>query len=249
MLHFKEYGKGNKEAIVFIHGLGGNLRQMERQIPLSDDFYLVFVDLQGFGKSDVLSSLSFSDQAMEVFRVMDFLKIERFHVLGVSMGGVIAQEMTKIYPDRIKSIILSNTFAKIAQHIRPLFEIRTIQNALENNMKHTVENFLYDKENKENILAIKRGNTINKESYITSARQCLEVDNREFLKTLNIPALIITGQHDFAMPMVHSIELHRLIKYSEFIAIPKSAHLPNIEQPEEFNNILRTFLKQKSEIK
>lgn len=107
MLHYEISGSG-KETLVLLHGFMENLTiwdDIERY--LSEDFQLVKVDLPGLGKSSVIAETQTMDIiAEELKKLMDYLEVTEFHLLGHSMGGYVALAFAEKYPQSLKSISL-----------------------------------------------------------------------------------------------------------------------------------------------
>lgn len=107
MLHYEISGSG-KETLVLLHGFMENLTiwdDMERY--LSEDFQLVKVDLPGFGKSESIAEIQTMEIiADEVEKLMHYLEVTNFHLLGHSMGGYVALAFAEKYPQRLKSLSL-----------------------------------------------------------------------------------------------------------------------------------------------
>jgi 3-oxoadipate enol-lactonase len=97
---------GNGEAVVLIHGGGLDSRMWDGQFePLSRSYRVVRYDVRGFGRSE-LPDKPYSDHG-DLAQVLDFLKIERAHVVGLSMGGRIAVDFALSYPERVRSLVLA----------------------------------------------------------------------------------------------------------------------------------------------
>lgn len=107
MLHYEISGSG-KETLVLLHGFMENLTiwdDMERY--LSEDFQLVKVDLPGFGKSESIAEIQTMEIiADEVEKLMHYLEVTNFHLLGHSMGGYVALAFAEKYPQSLKSLSL-----------------------------------------------------------------------------------------------------------------------------------------------
>lgn len=96
------------EAVVFLHFGGGNLRMWDGVIPYFEgQYHLVLVDLKGHGKSDKPATGYHIDQlAGEVRGVMDYLKIERAHIVGSSLGAEVGLSLAANHPQRVRSLVL-----------------------------------------------------------------------------------------------------------------------------------------------
>ncbi|CAB1078936.1 Beta-ketoadipate enol-lactone hydrolase (EC [Olavius algarvensis Delta 1 endosymbiont] len=108
-LHYEEYGQG--PPMVMILGLGQDIATWQFQIPaLSQQVRLIVFDNRDSGKSSRCSDkYTTATMARDVLGLMDYLKIDRAHILGTSMGGMIAQQAALAAPGRLNSLILAST--------------------------------------------------------------------------------------------------------------------------------------------
>ncbi len=114
------------EWIVFVQGLGGHSGFWQQQIAaFKDDNRVVTHDHAGIGKSCAAPARrSVSTMAQDVIDVMDAVGAKRAHVVGHSMGGLIAQELALNWPHRIESLVIGASFARPSNYIRLLLEFR-----------------------------------------------------------------------------------------------------------------------------
>lgn len=243
MLNYEILGEENEKTIVFIHGLGGNIRNWKYQEELSKEFKLVFIDLQGFGKSPEYKNMSMTSHAQLVKKTIKELKLKKINLVGVSMGGLIVQEIMKTKQPNVQSITLVSTYEQLTKKTKIEFEKRTIKRMEKNDTKGMVERYFYDPTNRDFILTVKRGNYYNKNSYLSSARYASEVDYKENNKKIEIPTLIITGEDDKLIDYKYSKKINKSIKNSKLVLLKECGHLPNIEKHKEFNLELTNFLK------
>jgi len=110
-IYYEEYGQG--PPLVMILGLGQDITTWQFQIPaLSQHVRLIVFDNRDAGKSSRCSdNYTTADMARDVLGLMDYLEIDRAHILGTSMGGMIAQHAALTAPRRLSSLILASTTA------------------------------------------------------------------------------------------------------------------------------------------
>ena len=108
-INYKEYGQG--PPLIMVLGLGQDLATWGLQIPeLSNHFRLILLDNRDSGKSSRCSeTYTTATMAMDILGLMDYLGIDKTHLLGTSMGGMIAQHVAIMAPERVSSLILSST--------------------------------------------------------------------------------------------------------------------------------------------
>lgn len=108
-INYEEYGQG--PPLIMVLGLGQDLTTWGLQIPeLSNHFRLILLDNRDSGKSSRCSETYTTEtMAMDILGLMDYLGIDKTHLLGTSMGGMIAQHVAIMAPERVSSLILSST--------------------------------------------------------------------------------------------------------------------------------------------
>lgn len=107
-----ESGKGNTEALVLLHGIGGHIEAYAKNVvALGKEFHVVAIDFVGHGLSEKRTDIDYipSTYAALVAEVMDVLDIESAHVHGESLGGWVAGVFAARYPKRIKRLVLNTT--------------------------------------------------------------------------------------------------------------------------------------------
>jgi 2-hydroxy-6-oxonona-2,4-dienedioate hydrolase len=109
VLPFQRVGKGS--VLVLVHGYLGGSSQWQAQLPLLSQYFdVVTLDLAGYGLSSHLTArMKLTDHARDVLATLDHIGVERFHLLGHSMGGMVAQEITRQAPHRVDKLILYAT--------------------------------------------------------------------------------------------------------------------------------------------
>ena len=125
-LSYKRIGEGY--PLVLVHGYLGGQDMWQFQEVLGDNFELIMPSLAGYGESSKMTAPStIRENAIQVFELLDHLKIDTFNLLGHSMGGMIVQEMAALFPERINKLIcfgtgsigvLPNRFETIAESRR-----------------------------------------------------------------------------------------------------------------------------------
>lgn len=108
-------GDPDGEPVVFVHGLGADHEMWGPQLRSYQEsgFYLVAPDLRGHGASDSVSSFAIQDCADDLLTLLDELGLERAAVVGVSMGGTVAQRFAISNPDRVSKMVLVDTFSSV----------------------------------------------------------------------------------------------------------------------------------------
>ncbi|MFZ7944251.1 alpha/beta fold hydrolase [Neobacillus sp. 19] len=242
-LHF-----GNGEPLVLIHGLGEVKEGWQNQFELADQFELIIPDLRGHGECEKTDGISIQNFASDLIGLLKELKIENAHILGLSMGGAVAQEIYRQSPDHCRSLMLVSTF-----HFFP----KKLKGLLFKNRKKKFESVSAAGKQAEFLgrMALYSWNKDMMEIFchyfrpkhpifLESLKMCLEVNNRSLLPKINVPTLIIGGQYDSVLPVWIQACMHKLIPHSEFIIMRNTGHLAKLEAKDRFNLLLRRFLTQ-----
>ena len=215
MLNFEIKGT-NKETLILLHGFMENLfiwDDMEAQ--LLKKFKLVKIDLPGHGKSENFAEIHTMElMAEKVNEVAEFLKIEKFHLLGHSMGGYVSLAFAEKFPEKLKSLTLffSTYFAddeeKKQQREKSLRIIKenfkTYVNAgVPNLFNENEREFLEEKINLAKEIAL----STNNDGVLAAVKGMIRrTDRSEVLENLDAKILIIAGNHDNALNTQKTIE-------------------------------------------
>ncbi len=245
---------GSGPLVFFLHGIGGNRSNWTAQIEaLRHSFHAVAWDARGYGGSDDYEgALDFGDFARDALRVLDRFGAERAHLVGLSMGGRIAQDFHARFPDRVATLVLCDTRADFqesmtpgqrAEFIRlrqtPLKagkEPRDIADALVESLVAPGADDRARRQLWESIAAL------HKDSYLKTIEASLSFDRSADIDRIEVPTLLLYGEHDRLTPPAIGRALHERIAGSEFVEIEGAGHLSNIERPEAFNAALLAFL-------
>jgi pimeloyl-ACP methyl ester carboxylesterase len=253
VLHYKTYMTSESAPWVsFIHGAGGSSSIWYKQIrEFKKDHNVLLIDLRGHGKSDRgrwKKGDSFAHIADEVKDVLNELNIERTHVIGMSLGTIVAQTMAERFPERISSLVLGGAIIRL--------DIRTKLLLWTGRMtKRFIPYMLLYKLFAWIIMPKKR----HEESRLFFVNQAKKMCQKEFIKwfsltklinpyltrlqmkTNSIPTLFLMGEEDYLfMPPVE--ELVRRNEEFQLITIKDSGHVCNIDQPDIFNELSIDFI-------
>lgn len=239
--------------LVLLHGIGGGAAQWRAQLEgLADDYTMIAWDTPGYGDSDDPDGdWRMADYAERLAGLLDRLTPEPVHLLGQSWGGVLAQEFCRHRADRMRSLILSDTFPGGAA--RPEAErnasLRARLNALATMTpaemaRARLPQLVPDgtpeaiKQEIEAMLA-----AIHPAGYRQAAIALHYSDERDVLPLVSVPTLVIAGEHDRVVPLALSKQLVDGISGARLAIIPGSGHLSNQEKPDEYNANVRGFLR------
>ncbi len=238
--------------ILFLHGLGsrGNswVYQLERLSEIG--FRPIAVDIPGFGESKWNQThWSISETANELWNFMQELNLTRFNVVGISMGGTIAIQLSLNYPESIERLVLVNTFAclKPKRLNEWLYFSRRGIKSIIRGPKAQAEMVAWrvlPNENQAELRAqlINDIRSANPTAYRWAMISLAMFDVRNQLSRIQCPTLVISGDRDTTVPLQNQSELRKGIKNSEHIIIQNSGHAIIADQPEQFTQRLIQFL-------
>ncbi len=256
-LYYEMIGQGH--PLVMIRGVGSNVDHWYEQVPaLSKKFQLLVFDNRGIARSsDPGGPFSIGDMAADTIALMDAVGFSKAHVLGYSMGGMIAQEMALNHPQKVMGLILVATDCGISLRIKAQPEATKLFSEMirlgTNEAKIAAAHCLFAKQTFEkNPQVIQRYAEVSQRfpaSQKMLAKQWAAVtqhDACERLPHISSPTLTITGVEDVLIPPQNAAVLAERIPEAQMISIDGGGHLLLIEQPRQFNTAVINFLEGKS---
>jgi 3-oxoadipate enol-lactonase len=254
-LHYIDVGPKDGLPVVLIHGFPFSHEMWEPQLRvLQKQFRVIAYDLRGHGKSGVGDGQYMLEFFVDdLLGLLDYLKVAKAVVCGLSMGGYIALRAEERNPDRVLALVLADTQAKADSNeakLKRAASIKSVKTAgvdayAESFVKalFTTESLAKHAEAVENIKRIIRSNS---SIGICGALLALvsRTDTTEALARIKVPTLILVGEQDTLTPPSASIEMHDRIPNSEIHIVQNAAHMSNLEQSDEFNKHLITFLSK-----
>ena len=256
-ISYTEYGDRNGEPLLLIMGLGAPGSVWEKHVnEYKKHFRCIAVDNRGTGESDKPAGDYTTEQmADDAISAVDSLGIDKFHVSGISMGGAITQKIAIAQASRVKSCIITASWAFCDNYMKNVFEMlkTTRSNMSYANFSHMFLLWLYSaKFYSGNIDAIEESirNNINDLSPITQhafdsqAAACTSHDMRGSLDKITAPVLITAGGKDIFTPIECSEYLHKNIKNSHLEIFDGYAHTHHWEDLDRYNKITFEFINK-----
>jgi len=262
--------QGEGDPVVLIHGFGVTKEEWIGQFePLSHYFKVVRFDNRGSGKSDRPNT----PYTMELFAddtrgLMDFLKIEKAHIIGWSVGGMIAQHFAIKYPERVNKLILINTTAawpeeksglelykngQIARYEARLKDpVKTFFDAAKMGfsrnflklMKEDPEKKFHGLFSAEDLIKKSTINPATPQDIINQTHALGTHNVLDRLHLINSGTLIICAEKDRQMPKLVNLKIHEGISNSKFIVLEGVGHTSPQEKAPEVNQLIVDFLKE-----
>lgn len=243
---------GDSIPILFLHGVGSDKSAWRPQLDFFGQQRLaIAIDHPGYGESAFRRAATRDDYARAAVAVLDALDIDRAHICGLSLGGVVAIAIHALAPRRCASLTLADSFAvhphgeAIHQRAMAASEAMTMR-ALAEARAPSLLGAAADDSLREAIIETMA--RIAPEAYRLGAAAVWLADQRQRAAAINVPALVIAGSEDAITPPVLSDELARLIERSRRVTIAGAGHLANLDQPAMFNRAIAQFLVEVEEI-
>lgn len=249
-----EAGSGNALPILFLHGVGSDKSVWHPQLAhFGKARRAIAIDYPGYGESEAREGATRDDFARAALATLDALQVERAHICGLSLGGVVAIAMHALAPARCASLILADTFAvhpdghaihdrsvaaSHAMSMRDLAEARAavlLGAAASDAIKAEV---------------VATMGAIDPATYRCGAAAVWLADQRDRAAAINVPTLVLVGEEDGITPPALSQSLAEMVGSAAhdrppvtFDTIAEAGHLANLEQPAAFNAAIDLFLR------
>ena len=246
---YRQAGQG--AALVLLHGFLSDSRCWLPQLAeMSDSFTVIAWDAPGAGaSSDPPGHFTTTEYTRCLAGLLDAIGIGRAHVVGLSWGGILAQEFYRQYRERVRSLVLADTYAGWRGSLPEAVWRQRLATCLTDStgppaplVAKFVSGALSDSappEVREQFAAIVR--EFHPVGFRLMSLSSAEMDTRDLLPTIRAPTLVLWGEDDRRSPLHIAKQLHSAIPDAELAIIPRSGHVSNLEQPETFNLHVRRF--------
>jgi pimeloyl-ACP methyl ester carboxylesterase len=263
-VNYVDVGSGEREPIVFVHGLGGQWQNWLENLPrAAQDRRVIALDLPGFGLSPMpRERITIPGFGQTVDALCELLGLARVDVVGNSMGGYIGAEVAIQFPDRVDQLILVSaagiTSADIAH--RPILTFGRVAAAVATYGAARHRDIAARPKSRHVALALVARHPsllkpdlayegffkgTGKPGFDAALRASLEYDFRDRLPGIRQPTLIVWGENDSIIPVKDAHEFERLIPDSRKVVMQDTGHIAMAERPATFNNLMMEFLAER----
>ena len=248
--------RGGGDPLLLIMGLGYPSDMWYRTVPVVSRHYrTITFDNRGVGRSDSPAGpYSISQMASDAAAVLDAAGIDRAHVFGVSMGGMIAQEFALTYPSRLRSLILGCTAPGGPNAVRADNEVIEVlmqrgNMSPEEGVRAAVP-FIYDpatpRERVEEDLKVRLRAYPSAASYFAQIDGIMKFEAYSRLAQINGPTLVIHGHHDRLVPPGNGELIANRIPGAKLVMLKDASHIFVTDQPDAAHRAVLSFLSEAS---
>ncbi len=244
--------QGTRQPIVFIHGLGSSTRDWENEVNyFAKNYQVITIDLRGHGKSEKpnhhYSVPLFSTDIAQFIQTVINTPV---HLVGHSLGGMIAFQLAIDHPELLKSLCIINSgpsviFPSLISKLRFLMRLISVRIFGMHQISHALAKMLFP--NPQQITLknqfIQRWMENDPHGYLNSLHAFHDWDVTAKLSTIKCPTLILASDHDYT-PVTYKQFYTRLIPNAELTVIVNSFHMANLDQPDAVNKALENFLNK-----
>ena len=254
MLHYKTIQSSNLDRwVVMVHGAGGSIEVWFRQVAdFARHFNLLLVDLAGHGGSENVSfekGFNFLNAAEQVMEVVNHLKIEKGHFVGLSLGSIVVRLIAKHHPEKVESMVLAGAVTKISSKVMALITLATTFKRIipYSLIKRVLAKLIIpqDKYNKSKALFLNTAKKLSFDSFL----KWLELGEgvAKFIKDLfdeciSIPTLYLMGEDDrLFLPQVKQT-VSNSNGNASLVIVPNAGHVCNVDNKSFFNRQTIDFM-------
>ncbi|MEP7241017.1 MAG: 3-oxoadipate enol-lactonase [Devosia sp.] len=249
-LHYQLIGSPrSRQVLVFVNSLGTDFRiWRDVVVRLAGDFAVLLYDTRGHGLSEVgPTPYTMATLAEDLAALLDHLGIRNATICGVSVGGVIAQQLHALRPDLVGALILCDTLGKIGDDA---FWARRIAAIEAHGIDAVADGILerwftpsFRRPGSPDYAGYRAMLTRQPvEGYLATCAALRDADLRPFSRGIDVPTICIVGDEDGSTPPDAVADFARTIPRARFELIKDCGHLPSIEQPESLVAIMRAFI-------
>ena len=249
---YDDEGTGD-DVLVLVHGHPFDRSMWRPQIDhfSANGWRVIAADLRGYGESTVVPGITpLSVFAGDIAGLLDQLKIDRFVLGGLSMGGQIVLECQRLFGDRIRGLILADTFAQGETPEGRVNRNTMADRLLSEGMSGYADEVLWKMVARHNEgpvsehVARMMHNAPAEGAAAALRGRAERPDYTELLGTITVPTLVVVGSDDEFTPVPDAEYMHERVPGSTLVVADGAAHMPNLERPEVFNKAVSELLAQ-----
>ena len=241
--------KDQKVPLVFVHGVGLTHEIWKPQIDYFKDYTALSYDILGHGKTPLKKkNISFDDFSEQLIKLINELNFQKIHLVGFSIGSLVARNFATKHNDRLQSLILLCSIYERSEDqqkvVNDRFNLAKKNHTLS---KQALKRWFTDKYLEKNpntyekISSILEGN--NMENFLKVYELFVLHKNDENFKNIKVNTLIMTGENDIGSTVEMSKNLSNVIENSQLKVIKNGKHLCGIECADDVNMAIKNFIE------
>ena len=243
---------GSGQPVICLHGIGGNDSSFSQQVSeLGNDFRVIAWNMPGYSGSIALDDVTFESLSNSLINFMDALDISSAHIIGQSIGGMLAQEMAIRHPHRVISLTLIATSAAfggrddsfkdsfLAARLAPLDAGKTMSELANEFVPEITGSMASQEALREAVDAMA---DVPESTYRQIITCLTSFDRRDDQHLLTMPVCLVAGELDQNAPAASMQKMANHIPHSQFHIVEKAGHLVNSEASDMVNVIIQNFL-------
>jgi 3-oxoadipate enol-lactonase len=241
-------GPEHAPVLAFSNSLGTTHCMWDPQVAaFTEHFRLLRCDTRGHGQSSITPGPYTIEQlSWDVVRLLDFLQLDRVYFCGLSMGGMTGMFLGANAPNRFHRLVLCNTAAKIGTLESWNARIDAVQKGGMRAVAGVILEWWLTPSYRtahptETAGVLRMLEEANPEGYVANCAAVRDMDQRDALKNVKVPTLVLAGRHDSSTPAADGQFIAKHIPGANYVEL-NAAHLSNLEAQDEFNSHVATFL-------
>ena len=241
--------KDQKVPLVFVHGVGLTHEIWKPQIDYFKDYTTLSYDILGHGKTPLKkTNISFDDFSEQLIKLINELNFQKIHLVGFSIGSLVARNFSTKHNDRLQSLILLSSIYKRSEEqqkiVNDRFNLAKKNHTLS---KQALKRWFTDEYLEKNLNTYEKISSILEANNIENFLKVYELfvyhkDNEKF-ENIKVKTLIMTGENDIGSTTKMSKNLSNIIKNSQFKLIKDGKHLCGIECADDVNMAIKNFIE------
>ena len=238
--------RGSGPALTFAHGASGNRLMWWQQIPeFEQDYTCISFDHRGWGSSiDDPNNIKTSQFASDLKALLSFLEIDKTAIICQSMGGITGLNFSLTFPEMVSALVLADTTGGVGEPV--VVDMLQSVSPPDHPTRRALTDSFIANQPALTLLYEEIGllNPKRERSVVSSIFRDTSGPGKDTLKDFDIPIMLLVGESDLIFPPTVIEEVSKLFKDATYHVIPESAHASHFEQPDIFNDHLKTFLSK-----
>lgn len=255
--HYNVLGHG--PCLFLIHGWAANMRVFSQQARhFSSDYKVVLLDLPGHGKTD-WRPVTFDEVATQIKEIADHIGVDKFCVVGSSMGGFIGLNISKLFPSRVEKIVMVGSLPKFLRTQEcpiglTVQEMEKLRMQLKTKYPSILDIFfrsLFTRQERESEKFKwihqfrKQEKAPSREALMSFLEMLMHADLTDSLKAVKAPILFLAGRQDYICSENSLKFIQEMIPQAQINLMEGCGHFPFLIQSAEFNKVVEQFLSRK----